>query len=442
MRALLLASVVIAGCGAKSALEIAAPEDASLPSDAPRVDAPIDAGRPDTPICVPSDERCNGGDDDCDGRIDEALGFGPLGEPIVLRSTELDTGDCTSCRWAWEPVLAPNDAGGYRALFRISIYGGREQPNVITRLLDRRGEPLGPLVRNPDLVILSSHRLRTSRGPGDPTVVSAQIRRGIGALETSGWLLVDRAGAIDAVRYTERVSPPIAVIGDRVISIDTDSRRAVQIHTASLDGGDTTSTEIAFDEVLTVFSGFNETEVGLVVLTYVDEIHALHFVSVDARGETVAGPIDLDYPYQSYPRVVGTTEGFLFVLPGRRDGEASIATMGHDGTPRLPLRPVPELHGPISDSGLSDAFAHHPSAPELVLVTTNPYEPGDMHVVRIDEHAEVLAEWSGPAPGGYVVYPEIVFTDDGRLLIAWHDVEADSTPNRVYVREFGCTEDP
>jgi hypothetical protein len=433
--------VLVAGCGAKSALEITAARDASV-NDAPRLDAPGDAGSPDTAVCVPEGERCNGRDDDCDGMLDEGLGFGPLGEVIVLRSTELDTGDCGSCSWAWEPVLAPNDAGGLTALFRIGIYGGREQPNVITRALDRRGEPVGPLTVTPDLVILSSHRLRTSRGPGDPTLVAAQIRRGIGAREVGGWLTVDRAGVIETVSPPYRASPPIAVLGDRVISIDTDSRRAVLVHTASLDGSDPTSTEIEFEELLTVFPGFNETEVGLVVLTYVGAIHALHFVSVNGRGEIVAGPRDLEHPYRSYPRLVGTSEGFLFVLPGDRDEEASIATMGHDGATVLPLRPVPELHGPLSDSGLSDGFAHHPTAPELVLVTTNPYEPGDMHVVRIDEHAEILAEWSGPAPGGYVVYPEVLFTDDGRLLIAWHDVEADATPNRVYVREFGCSEAP
>jgi len=437
--AVLLAA--LAGCGAKSALEITAPGDAAMSLDVPRVDAPLDAGRADTPICVPSDERCNGRDDDCDGRADEALGIGPLGDVIVLRSTELDTGDCGSCSWAWEPVLAPNDRGGFEALFRIGIYGGREQPNVITRALDRRGNALGPLAVTPDLVILSSHRLRTSRGAGDPTLVAAQVRRGIGALEMGGWLSIDRTGSIETVRPPYRASPPVAVLGDRVISIDTDSRRALLIHTANLDGSDSTSTEIGFEELLTVFPGFNETEVGLVVLTYVDAIRALHFVSVNGRGELLSGPRDLDYPYLSYPRVVGTSEGFLFMLPGDRDTEAAIATMGHDGSPILPLRSAPELHGPLSDSGLSDAFAHHPTAPELVLVTTNPYEPGDMHVVRIDEHAEILAEWSGPAPGGYVVYPEVVFTDDGRLLIAWHDVEADATPNRVYVREFGCTED-
>ncbi len=359
----------------------------------------------------------------------------------MLRSTELDTGDCTSCSWAWEPVLAPRDDGGFGALFRIGIYGGREQPNVITRVLDRRGAPLGPLERESELVILSSHRLRHSRGPGDPTLVAAQIRRGIGALEQGGWLRVDRSGSIESVRPPYRASPPVAVLGDRMVSVDTESRRAVVIRTANVDGSDPTTSEIPFDELLTVFAGASDTELGLVTLTFVDRVHALHFVSVDGRGQIVNGPIDLAYPYLSYPRVVGTSEGFLYVLPGNRDRLPALAVMGHDGAPLVPLREVPELHGPTSDSGLADAFAHHPRAPELVLVASNPYEMGDMHVVRMNERAEVLGAWSGPAPGGYVVFPEILFTDDGRLLVAWHDVDADATPNRVYVREFGCTDE-
>src|SRR5688572_28883723 len=89
--AMVLACCAVA-CGARSGLR--------EPSGDAAIDTPA-------PVCVPAPEQCNGRDDDCNGLIDDGLGFGALGPAAVLRSNEGDTGDCGSCRWAWDPILAP-----------------------------------------------------------------------------------------------------------------------------------------------------------------------------------------------------------------------------------------------------------------------------------------------------------------------------------------------
>jgi hypothetical protein len=89
VRVLLIACVAVAtGCG-RTALEppddrsradaatdrpIDRPADAPLDLPAERMDAPPDLPiehPPDSAVCVPKDEVCNGVDDNCDGRVDE-----------------------------------------------------------------------------------------------------------------------------------------------------------------------------------------------------------------------------------------------------------------------------------------------------------------------------------------------------------------------------------
>jgi hypothetical protein len=68
-----VAAIVATGCG-RTGLSVGAPADPEPPPVDPAADAGVDAG-PDAAdvvlVCEPTEEVCNGVDDDCDGRVDE-----------------------------------------------------------------------------------------------------------------------------------------------------------------------------------------------------------------------------------------------------------------------------------------------------------------------------------------------------------------------------------
>ncbi len=139
---LLLAA--LAGCGAKSALQVEPPP----PVDGgPRDGGPVDLG-PDLTGCVPTGpETCDGFDEDCDGRIDEGLPLRPVGESVVFRDTgEGETGGCTTCGWVRD-FTVQSTAGGMLAFWHLGFDGSDPQPNAYLRMLDDGGGPRGPIQR-------------------------------------------------------------------------------------------------------------------------------------------------------------------------------------------------------------------------------------------------------------------------------------------------------
>ena len=130
-----VALALLLGCGARSGLEVSrAPADEGS-SDAAQVDAGLrDAGLRDAgPPCVPTGETCNGIDDDCDGRLDEDLGFGAVGEPIIVRDEDEHGDDrCSTCAIAFSPHAVSTSAGILVA-FRMGFDGSHPIPNTFTR---------------------------------------------------------------------------------------------------------------------------------------------------------------------------------------------------------------------------------------------------------------------------------------------------------------------
>jgi hypothetical protein len=383
-------------------------------------------------------ERCNGRDDDCDGRSDEAMPLVALGDPIVIRDeTELDAGDCTSCFWAWSPILAPAVGGGWNAFFRISIYGGREEPNVFVRPLDRHGVPLGPNASAWPEVALDLRAL-DGAGPGAPRTVATCWR--IGSRDVAGLLRLGPDGTFVRDVYSD--SPwcePSELAGDRVIAVVQNDLRA-EVRSRRLDGSDRRTASIDLDQVYYVLAGTWDDRVGVVLLRIDGDVRALHFAVLSPLGETVVPPRPLEAEYDSYPRLVGVSTGWLLVMPGARGSPARRASLSPDGALLSPLRAFDDAHS-LGDAGLTDEFVHHPTERTIAHVFQVP--DGDlearMHVQILAEDGRLLRAFEDDAPGtGVVASPSVVFADGGRILVAWHDVADDSTRNRVYVRELGC----
>jgi len=102
-------SVAIAACNVVTDFESYYLEDAGARIDAPPPDGALDAPtRPDaisdTDACVPQAEVCNGGDDDCDSMVDEAL-------PEQLCGTGPCARTAPACESGSVPVCTPGAPG-------------------------------------------------------------------------------------------------------------------------------------------------------------------------------------------------------------------------------------------------------------------------------------------------------------------------------------------
>lgn len=100
-------------------------------------------GRPGR--CEPrpgSAELCNGLDDDCDGASDEGLPLTTLSDPIVLRrSGETRSGDCMVCDEVFGADVLPT-SDGLAVVWQVGFATFDPRPNTFWVRTDLRGEPL------------------------------------------------------------------------------------------------------------------------------------------------------------------------------------------------------------------------------------------------------------------------------------------------------------
>lgn len=385
---------------------------------------------------MPSAEVCNGADDDCDGLIDNGLAFGPRGPLYELREGRGSAGACTSCWWAWDPVLVPR-ADGWLALWWLGIDGGREQPNVWSRALGADGAPQGaPQLFSRTEVVLDQVLL-LPRTPGGGALLG--VSRRLGTQDGPALLTVrgDGSSSFAGLAGFPCRTPDQHTSG-RVACASYNTDR-VGTGTASFDGGDLSARNIAVPGAVWVSAGAYGERFAALVYTVRGGQRDLLFLALSPRGEPLGAGRPLALTYESYPRLVGTSEGWLVVMPGLRGSPARFATLDPEGNVLTPLTAWPDGH-PLDETGLTSVFVHHPTALELAVLRSEPMGTAGARLVVevLSERGEVLRSWAGPTPNAApVVSPSIQFSAAG-LQLAWHDVAADRTANRVYTQSFGC----
>jgi len=446
--ALLLGGLAFAACGSKTSLGV---DGRSADAGAPDTDtgAPPDVG---PPPCVPeAAESCNLSDDDCDGTVDEGLGIGPLGEAIVLRSDEFDTGPCSTCSWAWDPIVAPTD-DGLLAFWRVGILGGSEMPNVFGRRLDVSANPLGPVELLRGGVTLTMEAMTPSPVGASGLPVKTCFR--IGRSDDPGWQLVRSDGSFEDVLTTEvrACGANIRTVwtGERVITAHSTfsgiAPRELHIATARLDGSDEILEVVPVENLLDLRAGAFRGRVGLIgIIVHPEDGQSLDYTRLDARGRVVLGHRPLpEVPYDNRIRLIGTADGWLLVSPGSAFREVPATRQLIDLDGNVLTEPIQWRDGrSFSDSATTDAIFHHPTEPVIVSVWQQPARTGevsDMHVELWDERGDPIHGWTGPAPGVGVVANPSVLVGDGVLTVSWHDTAGDAEPNSVFVRQFGCVE--
>lgn len=400
------------------------------------------------PTCVPrplSEEVCNLEDDDCDGSVDEGLAFGPLGEVQVLRFDEFDTGDCTSCRWAAGTTIAPV-GDGFMAVWKLGLSGGAERANLYGRRLDGRGHPVGPIELLRDDFVLNMHPIAALEPlPAFGVPVEAFYR--VGRSDIFGALFVGPSGetrtvlplAPSGARNTELM----VWSGERLIGVWA----GLQIVSYAEDGTDERLIDVGLvpERVAATTLGVYPGRVGvLAAVIREDDVREQWLVVLDSAGEVVSAR-RTEIPYQPWNRLIGIPDGWLYIRPNASRGPSSWQLLSVEGDALTELRPFDDGRT-FSDSGGEDIFVPLPEQRQTLAVWHSPWgrPDTDLHVEYLDARGEVTRSWSGPLPvepdpdHAYFGHPHLARVDD-RIIVVWNAGAPNSAPNSVYSLELGCT---
>lgn len=474
-RLLLLLSALALGCGARSSLELEEAEPCAPTSDVEicdgvdnDCDGAIDEGVPPVtcgangcevtvrceggvmPACVPRQptaEACNLLDDDCDGEVDEGFGFGPIGDVITLRNDELDTGDCTSCKWAFGTTIAPTQ-GGFLALWNLGLSGGAERPNLSGRPLDATAHPTGPVALQRDDYVLDQMPM-LALDPLPPGGVPLDVVLRQGTSDVPGIMFVGTDGGIDVVAPSPASGPylvPRTVwTGERFVSAWVEEDR-LRVAVLGPDGAFEREVDVdPLDRPAALTLGVYPGRVGVLVTRYLAEPETRDqwLLVLDGAGDVLSPLHPIDVEYVTWQRLVGTRDGWLHVRPNDFDVASTRQALDVDGNPLSAPEPWPDGRH-LDDSGLQDLFVPRPAQHETFVLWQDPLG-GEMHAEFQDARGDILRSWSGtlpPDPGydlGYLVDPHAAFVGSS-VFVVWHGISPDGTPNPVYVRELGCVQ--
>jgi len=398
--------------------------------------------------CVPrepTDERCNFIDDDCDGEVDEGFGLGPLAEAITLRTTEFETGDCTSCRWAFGTSIVPTNEG-YLALWELGLSGGDERPNLYGRRLDANGNPLAPIeLLRQDFFLTLEPVLALDPRPERGLPLDARYR--VGSDDVPGLLFVDTSGETETVAPTPATGPSnverTVWTGSRFVSA---WEKDYRLRVAVLDANGALERELEVEPLerpAAITLGVYRDRVGILVSRYVEEPETRDqwLIVLDGLGNMQQPARRIDVEYASWQRLVGTEEGWLHIRPNGFGEPSTRQPLSAAGDP-LDRATTFEDGRHVSDSGGQDIFLPRPDQGETLAVWQSPVG-GDMNVEFLDGRGRTKRRWSGPIPltagmeEDYLADPHVALAAD-RVFVIWHGGAPNNEPNRVMVRAFGC----
>jgi hypothetical protein len=394
--------------------------------------------------CVPGDpaaEACNGADDDCDGTADDGLGFGPIGDPILVRDTEGTTGDCSSCRWAFGPALWIHD-GGMVAFWRLGFDGMSPRPNAFFRTLDANAAPSGEVselfggnVTGGFLVApvaddraLLAHCLRDR---ADDLHATTSVGSD-GSVGESRWHF-DRdfcSNYATALAWTGRRAL-LASTDEDALRIETADGRGRTLDARTLGAGRTASAP-------SIARGHGRLAVASAVFTEdFSTIASVHLL--DETGEILGDPVELGQASAPDGRwrdllVGATAEGWLLTA-------ASDLEPGHGG--RIVARLAPD-GAVIEEATLIDDDASYgnwtigarPGGGAVLAGNRQSDDSFGPFVMTLRPDGRRDALWLGPEDDGRFV---TLASSSSRMFTLWADLAANFEPNQVWIQELGCT---
>lgn len=428
-------------CGARSGLRIG--------DDAGRADGGVDAGAPCGP---PGPERCNGADDDCDGAVDESLGFGAVRPRAVVRSDQGSTGDCTSCGWAAGAQLWAH-GDGLLAVWRMGFDGSRPQPNAWARRLaddlSPRGEPFVLFETN----VPNGFRL----APLDDRRAALAFCGRFGADEMgSAFIGSDGDVRVAPARRSPEgfgcgaMHPDVAWSGERAFFSWTNNRGLIDTRAVLLDVTDREGESVDARPVseaggdLSVPPRFAVGHGRVAMVTgHQPELRVtrLRFVLFDARGRELTR-VDLDAPPETRwgsTDVVATRDGWLVVGTDRTSFDdpvgRALVRLDADGA----LIEGPRLVEPGWEWSLVELEPRH-GGRELLLAggLESPDGTRGLAVMRLDATGRRVDVWRPEPPEGLGLSGFDLVVAGERVFFIYPGPAEDSEPNEVVLWELGC----
>lgn len=461
-------TLLVVACGARTELEVSS-EDLGSPVDA-SVDAPlercdgldddgdgrIDEGLPtvdcglgacrrsacDLALCVPgapSMEACGGGDDDCDGLVDEGLPFGELGPAVEVREGAGGYDRCGTCSWAKDPILIPRGAGVF-VTWNHGIYGGEEIPNIWGRSLDDEARPIGPPELLSERVQLGGQRIRGLEPEAGLLFASERVgsddRARIWRVGPDGVEEVEGDGAFERCSRANTFT----FVGDRLVSACT-GRGMATLRSRRI-GEEPIELELEVDDMFygAVLHGRPEEGELLLASYHVDtdlDERWMSFTRLTPTLEVIQPMTRTDAVYTRAELAFPTPEGWLWWRASWPDGVQG-QRLDFGGQPIADLEPYPFR---VSNPPL----AHVALGGGTHLVAIPAGNPADTYsLVRIGPQGELLDQTDAaipPNPGGeadFAAHFDLIAHGD-EYWTAWIGSYAeDGEPNHVHVQRFGC----